>query len=65
MLKYFQQQRLEHTRLLRKEITRLENLEKVYLEAIKKVRSKRKDKSLNLLNQFLFYKYCAVAFFTQ
>ena len=37
LLKYFQQQRLEHTRLLRKEITRLEKLEKVYLSAIKKV----------------------------
>ena len=37
LLKYFQQQRLEHTRLLRKEITRLEKLEKVYLTAIKKV----------------------------
>ena len=37
MLKYFQQQRLEHTRLLRKEIQRLENLENVYLAAIKKV----------------------------
>ena len=37
LLKYFQQQRLEHTRLLRKEITRLESLEKVYLSAIRKV----------------------------
>ena len=37
LLKYFQQQRLEHTILLRKEITRLEKIEKVYLSAIKKV----------------------------
>merc|ERR1719336_2275836 len=41
LLKYFQQQRLEHTRLLRKEITRLESLEKVYLEAIKKSNSEK------------------------
>ena len=40
LLKYFQQQRLEHTRLLRKEISRLENLENVYLAALKKVKSK-------------------------
>ena len=38
LLKYFQQQRLEHTRLLRKEIKRLENLENVYLAALRKVK---------------------------
>lgn len=47
LLKYFQQQRLEHTRLLRKEITRLENLEKVYLEAIKKSNSASSKAKVN------------------
>ena len=37
VLKYFQQQRLEYTRQLRKEIKRLEKLENVYLAALKKV----------------------------
>ena len=46
LLKYFQQQRLEHTRLLRKEISRLENLENVYLAALKKVKSQFVDSGL-------------------
>ena len=37
LLKFFQEQRLEHTRLLRREIERLEQLERVYLTTIKQV----------------------------
>ena len=51
LLQYFQEQRLEHTRLLRKEIYRLEILEKVYLSAIKQVRS-----FTNLVNKAGFGK---------
>ena len=38
LLGYFQEQRLEHTRLLRKEIQRLEAMEKLCLSSIVKVR---------------------------
>eukprot|EP00092_Neocalanus_flemingeri_P049575 GFUD01057017.1.p1 GENE.GFUD01057017.1~~GFUD01057017.1.p1 ORF type:complete len:654 (+),score=166.81 GFUD01057017.1:99-1964(+) len=44
LLQYFQEQRLEHTRLLRKEIQRLESLEKVYLSAIKQPKNKPEEK---------------------
>ena len=40
LLGYFQEQRLEHTRLLRKEIQRLEAMEKLCLSSIVKVRSR-------------------------
>jgi len=43
LLQYFQEQRLEHTRLLRKEIQRLESLEKVYLSTIKQPKSKPEE----------------------